>query len=66
MREPISRKALLTWNKAFERIGIRAIALVEVRDQPSDPSFDPDDIRYNVVRWLTETQGGFAASAAAL
>jgi hypothetical protein len=56
-REPI-RKALLTWNKAFERIGISDV--VEVRDQPSDPSFDPDDIRYNVVRWLTETQGGFA------
>ena len=56
-RDPI-RKALLTWNKAFERIGISDV--VEVRDQPDDPSFDPDDIRYNVVRWLTETQGGFA------
>jgi hypothetical protein len=56
-REPI-RKALLTWNNAFERIGISNA--VEVRDQPTDPSFDPDDIRYNVVRWLTETEGGFA------
>ncbi len=56
-REPV-RTALLTWNKAFERIGIAGA--VEVRDQPDDPSFDPDDIRYNVVRWLTETQGGFA------
>jgi hypothetical protein len=56
-REPI-RKALLTWNDAFARIGIPHA--VEVKDQPSDPSFDPDDIRYNVVRWVTEMEGGFA------
>ncbi|MBV9055876.1 MAG: zinc-dependent metalloprotease [Candidatus Eremiobacteraeota bacterium] len=52
------REALLKWNAAFARIGISNA--VEVRDQPADPSWDPDDIRYNVVRWLTETQGGFA------
>ncbi len=56
-RQPI-RKALLTWNRAFERMGITGA--VEVKDQPDDPTFDPDDIRYNVVRWLTETEGGFA------
>ncbi len=56
-RDPV-RKALLTWNDAFARIGITDA--VEVKDQPSDPSFDPDDIRYNVVRWVTEIQGGFA------
>lgn len=56
-REPV-RKALLTWNNAFARIGISDV--VEVKDQPTDLSFDPDDIRYNVVRWLTETEGGFA------
>ncbi len=52
------RDALLTWNSAFEKIGISGA--VEVKDQPDDPSFDPDDIRYNVIRWLTELQGGFA------
>jgi hypothetical protein len=56
-RAPI-RKALLTWNKAFLPLGISDV--VEVKDQPKDPSFDPDDIRYNVVRWLAETEGGFA------
>ena len=56
-RDPI-RKALLTWNKAFEKIGISNV--VEVKDQPNDPNFDPDDIRYNVVRWITLTEGGFA------
>jgi hypothetical protein len=56
-RAPI-RSALLEWNKAFERIGISNV--VVVKDQPNDPNFDPDDIRYNVIRWLTETEGGFA------
>ncbi len=56
-RAPI-RKALLTWNKAFLPLGISNV--VVVKDQPNDPSFDPDDIRYNVVRWLAETEGGFA------
>jgi len=56
-RAPI-RKALLTWNNAFLPLGISNA--VVVKDQPSDPSFDPDDIRYNVIRWLTEEEGGFA------
>jgi Met-zincin/Domain of unknown function (DUF5117) len=56
-RDPV-RKALLTWNDAFAKIGITDA--VEVKDQPADSSFDPDDIRYNVVRWVAEIQGGFA------
>ena len=56
-RAPI-RKALLTWNNAFRPLGITNAVIV--KDQPNDPAFDPDDIRYNVVRWLAETQGGFA------
>lgn len=57
-RQPI-RDAILTWNKAFVPLGITNV--VQVQDQPNDPSFDPDDIRYNVVRWLTNANGnGFA------
>ena len=53
------RDALLQWNKAFAKAGI--LDAVQVRDQPDDPSWDADDIRYNVVRWLTESNsGGFA------
>lgn len=55
---PAIRKALLTWNKAFLPLGISDAVIV--KDQPSDPNFDPDDMRYNVIRWLTEEQGGFA------
>jgi hypothetical protein len=56
-RAPI-RRALLRWNDAFARIGISNA--VVVKDQPDDPNFDPDDVRYNVIRWVTETNGGFA------
>jgi len=57
-RDPI-RRAVLAWNAPFEKIGI-SNALV-VQDQPKDAEFDPDDIRYNMIRWLTEAnRGGFA------
>ena len=53
--------ALLAWNAAFARIGIRnAIA---VRQQPDDPGFDPDDIRNNMVRWIDTSMPRFGAEA---
>lgn len=58
---PTIREALLEWNKAFEKIGISDA--VQVRDQPIDPTWDPDDIRYNVVRWVTEAYPSFGAEA---
>jgi hypothetical protein len=59
-REPI-RQAILEWNKPFERIGI--LNAIQVQDQPADPNWDPDDIRYNTIRWLTEANGGGFAEA---
>ncbi|TAM87859.1 DUF5117 domain-containing protein [bacterium] len=55
------RDALLSWNAAFEKIGIKGA--VEVRDQPDDPAWSPDDIRYNVVRWVTGSNVQFGAEA---
>jgi hypothetical protein len=57
--KPAIRAALLRWNGAFAKIGIPNA--VEVRDQPSDPSWDPDDVRYSTVRWLTSDNDEFAA-----
>ena len=34
-----------------------------VKDQPDDPNWDPDDIRYNTVHWLTLAYGGGYAQA---
>jgi hypothetical protein len=55
------RDAILEWNKAFARVGI--LNAIQVQEQPNDPSFDPDDIRYNTIRWLTEASGGGFAEA---
>lgn len=56
-RTPI-RDALLTWNKAFAAIGITDA--VQVRQQPDDPDWDPDDVRYSVVRWVVSPDAAFA------
>jgi Met-zincin/Domain of unknown function (DUF5117) len=55
------RGALLTWNDAFRRVGI--LNAVQVLDQPDDPNWDGDDIRYNVVRWVDTSQPAYGAEA---
>ncbi len=55
------RTAILRWNDAFARVGISDA--IEVKDQPADASWDPDDIRYNTVLWLTESNSGAFAAA---
>ena len=60
---PAIRRGVLTWNAAFEKIGISDA--LQVRDQPDDPNWDADDIRYNVIRWVTEARDSFAKIVAA-
>jgi len=55
------RDGILEWNKAFEKIGISDA--VQVLDPPDDPAWDPDDIRYSVVRWVTDAPSEFGAEA---
>ena len=58
---PAIKRGLLAWNSAFERIGIHDA--IEVRDQPNDPQWSPDDARYSTVRWITSDQPTFGAYA---
>ncbi len=58
-RAPL-RDAMLEWNKAFEAIGITNA--IEVRQQPDDPNWDPDDARYSIVRWATTDIPAFGAA----
>jgi hypothetical protein len=48
------RDGVLLWNKAFEKVGI--LNAIEVRQQDSLTGaymdIDPEDVRYNFVRWL--------------
>jgi hypothetical protein len=47
------REGFLEWNKAFQRVGFRDA--IEVRQQEDDATgeFDPEDIRYSTLRWIT-------------
>ena len=49
-RKPI-RDGILEWNKAFEKAGFANA--IEVRQQPDNANWDPEDINYNTFRWIT-------------
>ncbi|MCX7424810.1 MAG: zinc-dependent metalloprotease [Planctomycetia bacterium] len=53
-RKPI-RDGILEWNKAFEKAGFANA--IEVRQQPDDATWDPEDINYNTFRWITASAG---------
>jgi hypothetical protein len=50
---------VLEWNKAYEKIGI--LNAIEVRQQDAETGAymdkDPEDVRWNFVRWLANDQG---------
>jgi hypothetical protein len=58
------RDGCLEWNKALARAGI--LDAIQVRQQPNDPDWDPDDFRYSVIRWIDELQPAFGASSQTL
>lgn len=50
---PYMRRGVEDWQKAFERAGFKNAIIA--RDAPTpqqDPEWDPEDIRYSVVRWV--------------
>lgn len=49
------REGILEWNKAFEKAGFADA--IEVRQQPDDATWDPEDISYNTFRWITSNAG---------
>ena len=55
-RQPV-REGIAEWNKAFEKAGW--LNAIEVRQQPDDADWDPEDINYNTFRWIT-ADAGFA------
>lgn len=60
---PLIKKAVLTWNIAFEQAGF--IDAIEVDIQPDDADWDAGDIRYNVLRWTSSPNppfGGYGPS----
>ena len=53
-RKPV-REGIEEWNKAFERVGFANA--IEVRQQPADADWEPEDINYNTLRWITSSAG---------
>jgi hypothetical protein len=53
------REGILAWNKAFEKIGIADAIEVYYQDASTGANMDkdPEDVRYNFVRWLANDQG---------
>ncbi len=50
---PYVKKGVEAWNSAFEAAGFRNA--VQARTFPSaeeDPEFDPEDVRYSLIRWV--------------
>jgi hypothetical protein len=54
-------EAILEWNKAFEKIGIKNAIVAQ--QQADDASFDTLDLGYSSVRWLMSAVPGFGAIA---
>ena len=53
------KQGILAWNKAFETIGISDALVVEYQDATTREHMekDPEDVRYNFVRWLNNDIG---------
>ncbi|MBS0207677.1 MAG: zinc-dependent metalloprotease [Planctomycetes bacterium] len=49
------REGIMEWNKAFERAGFSNA--IEVRQQPDNADWHPEDINYNTFRWITASAG---------
>lgn len=55
---PYIRQALENWNRAFAAAGIQNA--IEARQMPDDADWDPEDARYNTIRWTAAYEMGFA------
>ncbi|MCA9158346.1 MAG: zinc-dependent metalloprotease [Planctomycetales bacterium] len=53
------KQGVLFWNEAFEKIGISDAIEVVYQDKSTKENMekDPEDVRYNFVRWLNNNEG---------
>ncbi|HUP12464.1 MAG TPA: zinc-dependent metalloprotease, partial [Niastella sp.] len=49
----------LKWNEAFEKAGFKNA--VQMKTMPDDADWDPADIRYNVIRWVSSASPTYGA-----
>ena len=53
-RQPV-REGIEAWNEAFQKAGFASA--IEVRQQPDQTDWDPEDVNYNTFRWITAGAG---------
>jgi uncharacterized protein DUF4953/uncharacterized protein DUF5117 len=56
---PAVKEGIEKWQKAFEGAGFKNAIIA--KDAPDDPNWDPEDVRYSTVRWITSTVPTFGA-----
>jgi hypothetical protein len=57
---PWVKEGIEKWQKAFERAGFKNAILA--KDPPKDdPDWDPEDVRYSTIRWITSHEPSFGA-----
>ena len=57
---PAVRKGVELWQKAFEAAGFKNAIIA--KDAPADdPDYDPGDVRYSTIRWITSSEPSFGA-----
>ncbi|HEV8283526.1 MAG TPA: zinc-dependent metalloprotease [Chitinophagaceae bacterium] len=52
-------EAGLKWNEAFEKAGFKNAVVMKI--MPDDATWDPADVRYNVIRWVSSPYPTYGA-----
>jgi hypothetical protein len=56
------KEGIEMWQKAFEEAGLRnAIIAKDAPTPEEDPEYDPEDARYNTIRWIVSDEPSFGA-----
>ena len=56
---PYVKRGVEAWQKAFEAAGFKNAILA--KDAPNDSTWDPGDVRYSTIRWITSSEPSFGA-----
>lgn len=56
---PIIKEAGEKWNEAFEKAGFKNA--IVMKQMPDNASWDPSDIAYNVIRWVSSAYPSYGA-----
>ena len=56
---PWVKEAVQNWQKAFEAAGFKDA--IVAKDAPDDSTFDPEDVRWSTIRWITSSEPSFGA-----